>query len=95
MPSIDGQREDCNSLLIMTKAPRNSFHEVTKANSATVTTAGTTAGRKIQVRTWSELAPSVTAASSSSWGTAAKAVAHDVQAERQLDDGVHDGQADE
>ena len=60
------------SLLIITSAPRNSFQDVTNANSATVTIAGTTAGRKIRTSTCKELAPSVTAASSSSWGTASK-----------------------
>ena len=61
-----------DSLLIITSAPRNSFHDVMNANSATVTIAGTTAGRKTRRRTWNALPPSMTAASSSSRGTASK-----------------------
>jgi hypothetical protein len=36
------------SLFIMTRAPRNSFHEVMKANSETVTIAGRSAGMRIR-----------------------------------------------
>ncbi len=57
--------------------------------------AGTTAGRKIRRRICSEPAPSIIAASSSSLRHRLEAVAHDVQAERQLDRGVHDRQADQ
>ena len=56
----------------MTNAPRNSFHEVMKANNATVTIAGRIAGRQMRVRTWKSDAPSMTAASSISRGTASK-----------------------
>ena len=63
---------NADSLLIITSAPRNSFQDVMKANSATVTIAGTTDGRKTRDRTWNALPPSMTAASSSSRGTASK-----------------------
>ena len=59
---------------MITSAARNSFHEVMKANSATVMIAGTTAGRKMRTSTWKLLQPSITAASSSSRGTASKAL---------------------
>ena len=81
--------------LSSTSAPRNSFHDVTNANSVTVTIAGTTAGMKIERRICHELPPSVSAASSSSRGHRLEAVAHDVQAERQLDRRVEDGQSDQ
>ena len=57
---------------MMTSAPRNSFHEVMKANSATVTIAGRIAGRQTWVSTCQVEAPSITAASSISRGTASK-----------------------
>ena len=59
---------------MMTSAARNSFHEVMKAKSATVMIAGRIAGSMIRVSTWKELQPSITAASSSSRGTASKAL---------------------
>ena len=62
------------SRFIITSAPRNSFHEVMKANSETVMIAGTIAGRKISTSTCQLLQPSITAASSSSRGTASKAL---------------------
>ena len=43
-------RVNVEALLNRTSAARNSFHDVTKANSATVTIAGTTAGMKIDLR---------------------------------------------
>ncbi len=61
-----------SSVFIMTSAPRNSFHDVMKANRATVMIAGTAAGTKMRSRIWRELAPSIIAASSSSRGTASK-----------------------
>ena len=42
---------NADALLIITIAPRNSFHEVMNANSATVTIAGTRVGRKTRTRT--------------------------------------------
>ena len=41
------RRTPCSCI---TSAPRNSFHDVTKANSATVTMAGTTAGMKMRTQ---------------------------------------------
>ena len=60
------------SVFIMTRAARNSFHDVMNAKSATVMIAGTAAGMKIRARICAELAPSIIAASSSSRGTASK-----------------------
>ena len=62
------------SFLIITRAPKNSFHEVTKAKRVTVMTAGTMVGRKTLRRICKELAPSTSAASSNSRGTASKAL---------------------
>ncbi len=62
------------SWFMMTSAARNSFHEVMKAKSATVMIAGTIAGSITRVSTCQELAPSITAASPSSRGTASKAL---------------------
>ena len=62
------------SLLRMTSAASNSFHDVMKANSETVMMAGTIAGRKMRTSTCQLLQPSITAASSSSRGTASKAL---------------------
>ena len=59
---------------MITSAPRSSFHEVMKANSETVMMAGTIAGRKTRTSTCQLLQPSITAASSSSRGTASKAL---------------------
>jgi hypothetical protein len=56
--------------LISTRAPRNSFHDMMKANRATVTIAGLADGMHTLSRTCQDEAPSVTAASSSSRGTA-------------------------
>ncbi len=64
-----------------------------KAKSATVTIAGTTEGMQMRISNCKVLHPSITAASSSSRGTASKAVAHDVEAEGQLDRGVDDRRA--
>ena len=65
-------RVNLESVFIITRAPRNSFHDVMKANRATVMMAGTAAGMKMRRRIWPELAPSIIAASSSSRGTASK-----------------------
>ena len=59
-------------LFIITSAPSSSFHDVTKANSETVMMAGTIAGKKTRTSTCQLLQPSMTAASSSSRGTASK-----------------------
>ena len=67
-------RVKVRSLFMMTSAARNSFHEVMKANSETVMIAGTIAGRKTRTSTCQLLQPSITAASSSSRGTASKAL---------------------
>ena len=53
-------------------AARNSFHEVMKANSATVTSAGTASGRKMRVSRRQAEQPSIIAASSISRGIASK-----------------------
>jgi hypothetical protein len=58
--------------LIMTSAPRNSFQDMMKLNSATVTMAGTVEGIYTQRSACTEVAPSTMAASSSSGGTALK-----------------------
>ena len=63
---------NADSLLFSTSEPRNSFQDVMNANRATVTIAGTTAGRRHATRTCQVPPPSMTAASSSSRGTASK-----------------------
>jgi hypothetical protein len=59
-------------LLIMTRAPRNSFQDMMNANRATVTMAGTDDGRNTRISTCQDEAPSTVAASVSSRGMAAK-----------------------
>ena len=82
-------------LFIITSAPRNSFHEVMKANSETVTIAGRIAGKQ-DAR---QHLPAVAAVDDRRLLELARhrleAVAHDVDAERQLDGGVDDGEADQ
>ena len=67
-------RVKLESLFMMTSAARSSFQEVMKAKSATVMIAGTIAGRNMRTSTCQLLQPSITAASSSSRGTASKAL---------------------
>ncbi len=50
---------NADSLLFMTSEPSSSFHDVMNANRATVTMAGTTAGRNTRRRTWNALPPSM------------------------------------
>ena len=65
-------RVNLDPSVIITMAPRNSFHDMTNANRTTVIIAGTTAGMKMRRRICNEPAPSIIAASSSSLGTASK-----------------------
>ncbi len=53
-------------------AAMNSFHDMMKAKSATVTMPGSTSGRKTRRRICSELQPSITEASSISRGMPSK-----------------------
>ena len=57
-----------------TSAAKNSFQELMKANSATVTSPGTASGRKMCVSRRKAEQPSIIAASSISRGMASKAL---------------------
>ncbi len=83
------------SLFISTRAPRNSFHDVMKANSDTVMMAGTMAGRNTRRRIWKLLQPSMIARLFKFLRHGLEGVAHDVEAEWQLDAGVQDGEAEQ
>ena len=61
-----------DSRLMKMSAARNSFQELMKANSATVTSPGTASGRKMRVRRRQAMQPSIIAASSISRGIASK-----------------------
>ena len=83
------------SLFIITSAPRYSFQDVMNAKSATVMIAGTTAGRKTRRRVCKGVgAVDHRRLFELAWH-GLEAVAHDVEAERQLDGRVDDGQTDQ
>ena len=86
---------NADSLLFITSEPSSSFHDVMKANSATVTIAGTTAGRSTRRRTCQRAAAVDDRGLLELARHRLEAVAHDVQAERQLDRRVQDREAEE